>query len=120
MWCAGKELFEAVYENAVKKEGTCKIYGFGKEYEEALVYMIPSFELPGEENVYKIKNLYVAVCDRPQLGYDFIISDTMFSKADTLIYRREDKRMEIVFDKDEYTCVPKRTNDSLSITIFSQ
>lgn len=119
VWCAGKSLFEAIYPNAIKRNSKCKIYGFGKEYEEALVYVIPEFKLYDEKCTYKIKGLYVAVCSRPNLGYDFIFSDTMFSKADTYIFRRNNKRLEVHFDKEEYICAVKSIKDAMSITVFS-
>ena len=39
--------------------------------------MIPKFELSGENESYKIMNLHIAVCYRPLMGYDFIMSDML-------------------------------------------
>ena len=39
----------------------------------------------------------VAVCYHPLIGYDFVMSDTMFSKTDTFIHRIGNKYVEIFF-----------------------
>jgi hypothetical protein len=119
VWCMGVEKFKLAYPDAIKKEGICKITGFGQGEEIAYIYGIPVFELNGGDN-YKIVNLQVAVCMHPQIGYDFIMSDTMFSKTDTLIKRRGNKELIIYYDKEEYNCLVKNIGDSFNITTYSQ
>lgn len=121
VWCKGKKKFKRAYPNAVKQDYNCAISGFGKEPIMAEVYYISRFTLTDEEKQeYTVKGLYVAVCNHPIIGYDFILSNTLFSKADILIYQRKDHKAEFVFDKHEYQCAIKHHTDSFSIAVFSQ
>lgn len=120
VWCTGEHKFIKAYPDAVKMKWKAKIRGFGKEYEDAAVYVIPRFFLKTAEEEYAIINLQIAVCDHSQIGYDFVMSDTMFSKTNTSIYRLGKKYMEIFFEKDEYQCASKRGSGTFSIVTFSQ
>ncbi len=84
----------------MKQNWKSEIRGFGKDAEEATVYAIPEFSLSDGKERYKIQNLLIAVCNHPLIGYDLILSDTMFSKADTYIHRIGNKFVEIVFEKE--------------------
>ena len=84
------------------------------------VYIIPVFELADNHSVYRINNLQVAVCRHPEIGCDFVLSDTMFSKTDTLISRRKEKRMNIIFDKSEYYCTPRYDGNRFTVVTWAQ
>ena len=121
VWCMGAGKFLAAYPDAIKKQGEkCRVAGFGENPLQGDVYVIPQFELQDNKSTYKIINLQVAVCDHPQIGCDFVLSDTMFSKTDTLIMRRGKRRIDIVFDKDEYHCTPRYEDDRFTVTTWAQ
>lgn len=84
------------------------------------MYVIPGFDLSSGEEIYQIKNLYIAVCDHPLIGYDFVMSDTMFAQTKTVINRIGSKWAEIHFEKDVYQCAVKRGNGIFSIVTFAQ
>ena len=98
VWCMGEKKLKRVYPEAIDKNEECFVSGFGKEAVEGKVYTIPVFILSDERVVYQINNLQIAVCRNPAIGCDFVLSDTMFSKADTMIRRRKEKALEFVFD----------------------
>ena len=120
VWCAGEEEFLAAYPDAVKQNWNSEIHGFGREPEEGLVYIIPEFVLSDQNTEYRIRNLQLVVCDHPLIGYDFVMSDTMFSNADTFIHRVGSKYIEIFFEKDSYQCAVKKAGGTFSIVVFSQ
>lgn len=120
VWCVGEKAFVAAYPDAKRLEDETRIFGFGKEAEMATVYVIPDFSLTDCNEVYRIKNLQVAVCYHPLIGCDFVMSDTMFSKADTCIHRIGKKRIEIFFEKDQYQCAVKNASRTFSIVTFAQ
>jgi len=120
VWCSGETGFLAAYPDAVRIDQKTKIFGFGKEAEMASVFIIPEFVLSDASESYRIKNLQVAVCYHPLVGCDFIMSDTMFSKTNTLIYRLDNKRVEILFEKDLYQCAVKNAAGTFSIVTFAQ
>ena len=120
VWCSGEDDFLEAYPDAIKKGWDSDIHGFGMESEKGAVYVIPEFRLTDGKETYKIKNLQVAVCFHPKIGYDFVMSDTMFYRADTYIHRMNDRYVEIFFEKEEYQCVSKRGNGTFSIVVFSQ
>jgi len=120
VWCAGEEEFLAAYPDSKKMGWESEILGFGKEPEKGKVYVIPKFILSDGNTDYKIINLMVAVCYHPLIGYDFVMSDTMFSKADTFIHRIDNKYVEIFFDKDGYQCAAKKGKGTFSIITFAQ
>ena len=122
VWCMGENKLKRSYPDVVEKNEVCYISGFGKEAVEGKVYVIPVFELRDDMGAYRIKNLQLAVCKNPEIGCDFIISDTMLSKADTLIQRRGEKMLKIYFDKDEYYCTPRYDNSGkkFSVTVWAQ
>lgn len=120
VWCTGEKGFVAAYPDAKKLEEETKIFGFGKEAEMAAVYIIPDFSLTDGNEVYRIKNLQVAVCYHPLIGCDFVMSDTMFFKADTYIHRIGKKQIEVFFEKDQYRCAVKNAPGTFSIVTFAQ
>ena len=120
VWCTGEKKFQMVYPTAKKQDWQTEIRGFGGNPEKADVYVIPEFSLSDGKETYRIINLEVAVCNHHLIGYDFVMSDTMFYRVDTFIHRMNDKYVEFFFDKEEYQCVSKRGNGSFSIVVFSQ
>ncbi len=120
VWCTGEKKFEIVYPDAKKQNWQTEIRGFGGNLEKASVYIIPEFCLSDGNNTYKILNLQVAVCNHHLIGYDFVMSDTMFYKADTFIHRINNKYIEIFYEKESYQCVAKRIGGTFSVVTFSQ
>ena len=120
VWCTGENKFLAAYPQAKKLDWKTEIYGFGKEQETASVFIIPEFILEDGKEVYKIINLQIGVCYRPQIGYDFVMSDTMFSKTNTTIYRIGKKRVELSFEKNSYHCAVRKGSGTFGIVTFSQ
>ena len=120
VWCSAEEDFLESYPDAVKQGWESEVRGFGKDSEKGAVYIIPEFTLSDGKETYIIKNLQIVVCNHPLIGYDFVLSDTMFSKTDTFIHRIGNKYIEIGFEKDFYHCAVKRANGAFSIVTFSQ
>ena len=121
VWCMGSKRFQKAYPDAKKKEDEiCNVAGFGEKPIQGDVYVIPSFELTDGKSLYCLKNLQVAVCSHPQIGCDFVLSDTMFSKTDTLIIRRGEKRLKITFDKSEYYSTPRYEGDRFTVVSWAQ
>ena len=54
------------------------------------------------------------------IGCDFVMSDTMFSKADTYIHRIGKKKIEVFFEKNQYQCAVKNAFGTFSIVTFTQ
>ncbi len=120
VWCSGKALFNATYPDAVKVDYTTRINGFGKGARLAQVYKIPEFVLENEGVTYKILDLYVAVLDYSKIGFDFILSSTMFSKSDYTVSNSE-HFLIISFRKEEFRCTPLVLNNEVDkITIWTQ
>ncbi len=120
VWCSSEEDFLDAYPDAIRQNWDSEIRGFGKEAETGHVYVIPEFKLSDGKESYVICNLEVLVCYHPLIGYDFVMSDTMFSKADTYIHRIGNKYIEIFFEKDKYQCAAKRADGTFSIVTFAQ
>ena len=120
VWCTGDKKFQIVYPKARKLEWQTEIHGFGGNLEKADVYVIPEFSLSDGNNTYRINNLEVAVCNHHLIGYDFVMSDTMFYKADTNIHRIYDIYVEISYEKESYQCAVKRVGGTFSIVAFAQ
>lgn len=120
VWCKGEKRFKRAYPDAEKQDWNSEIRGFGKNPEEGMVYVIPEFILYDGKAEYRIRNLPIVVCYHPLIGCDFVLSDTMFSKADTYIHRIGNKYLEIFFEKESYQCAVKRANGSFSIVTYSQ
>ncbi len=120
VWCTGERKVIKAYPEAVKLKWKAQIRGFGQKYEKASVYIIPRFSIKTPDEEYNIINLQIAVCNHSQIGYDFVMSDTMFSKTNTYINRLGKKYMEIYFEKDVYQCASKRGAGTFSIVTFSQ
>ncbi|MBR1669446.1 MAG: hypothetical protein IJ695_01990 [Butyrivibrio sp.] len=121
VWCASEKALLKAYPNAELDQRKGFISGFGKDKQECKIYKIPEFELSEGDKSYKIENLYIAACKRPQIGCTLIMSETMFSKTDTFIKRRNRKFLELYFDKDKFQCTLKYfSEDKFSIAIWAQ
>lgn len=120
IWCKGEKKLLLAYPDAVKQDWESEIRGFGKDAEKGAVYAIPEFSLTDGKECYKIQNLLIAACDHPLIGYDMVMSDTMFSKADTNIHRIGNKFVEILFEKEIYQCAARRGNNTFGIVTFAQ
>ncbi|MBQ9438952.1 MAG: hypothetical protein IJU50_11560 [Lachnospiraceae bacterium] len=120
VWCSGEELFLSAYPKAIKQNYDSEIRGFGKGADKGKVYVIPDFFIADGKETYRIKNLQVAVCYHPLIGYDFVMSDTMFAKTDTFIHRMGGKYIEFFYEKEIYHCAVKRAGNAFSIVTFAQ
>ena len=83
----------------------------------------PSFQMAS--NNFKFTALLdtgseAPVCYRPSIGYDFVMSDTMFAKTDTTIRRMRGKQLIIEYEKEEYRCAVKRAGGTFGIVTISQ
>ena len=120
VWCRGERRFKRAYPDAVKQDWESEIRGFGKDAEKGAVYIIPQFILTDGNEKYVVENLQLVVCKHPHIGYDFVMSDTMFAKTDTFIHRINNKYVEIMYEKGRYQCAAKRAGGAFSIVVFSQ
>lgn len=119
VWCMGERKFLKTYPEAIKQNNNCYISGFGQGREECFVYIIPKFELSNGYATYIINNLKLAVCNRPAIGYDIVLSETMFSMVDTVIRRRSGKLISFCFNKKEYNCISKDAMNTMSVSVFA-
>ena len=113
VWCRGTKKFMAAFPEAEKFDMICKISGFGKGREKADVYMIPKFCLYAGNKAFVIERLVVALLDKPYIGCDFLISETMFSKVDSFTYRREKRELHIVGENRLYHCTARQQGDEV-------
>lgn len=121
IWCMGVKSFLKAYPNAIHKSGeTCHISGFGQTPIIGKTYIIPRFVLQDTNASYVILNLQVAVCRHPQIGCDFVLSDTMFSKTDMCIIRRGKKRLVLHYDQNSYQCTPLYSGNHFTVTTWGQ
>ena len=121
VWCSDVEFFLKAFPEAKKAEITAKVTGFGKEAETASVYIIPKYTLNDGNTEIVINNLSVVVLFKPNIGCDFLLSETMVSKMDTFTYRRGKKELHIVSDKSEYNCTTRKNSGELiDIAIWVQ
>ena len=121
VWCTSEKAFLKAYPEAelINKDGY--ISGFGEGVSKCKIYKLPVFELSNGNDFYRILNLHVAVCQNPEIGCSLVMSDTMFSKTDTLIKRRGNKMLEIFADKNEYQCTFQYLDSGkLSISVWTQ
>ncbi len=121
VWCTGSVKLLSAFPNAEKMDYICKISGFGRDIEPAEVYMIPDFKLNTENGSYSINRLHIASLEKPHIGCDFVISETMFSKIDTFSYRREKRELHLVCESKDYHCSARRMDkEILDISVWSQ
>ena len=123
VWCRSENLLKKAYPEAEKTDYFCDISGFGKETERTTVYVIPLFELSMNNVSFRIKNLLVASLFKPSIGCDLLLSETMFSKTDTLTTRRSKRELTISFDNiaRPFECTPISINkEAASITVWTQ
>ena len=100
---------------------TCQISGFGKGREKAEAYMIPEFCLNDGNKVFEIERLVVALLDKPYIGCDFLISETMFSKVDSFTYRREKRELHLIGEDRLYHCTARQQGEEvIDITVWTQ
>ena len=120
VYCMTENDLLRAFPSAIKKEETYKLTGFGVGAVDAASFIIPEFKLEKDGSCYIIKNLQILQTYRPDIGCDFLLSDTVFSNVDTFIYRHGKKQMEIRYYKAEYQCTPIYGNDRFKITVWSQ
>ncbi|MBO4395019.1 MAG: hypothetical protein J5819_01565 [Eubacterium sp.] len=115
-----EDKFLNAYPEAEKLNIPCDVSGFGKGSVPCSVYRIPEFKLNDGNTSYLIFNLVLAVYENPKIGCDIVLSDTMFSKTNTVIQRIGDKALRIEFEKDGYYCTPMINGKSIAITTWVQ
>ena len=120
VWCLTEKRLLRAFPDAEKKEETYKLTGFGVGAVEAAAFVIPEFKLESNDSCYFIKNLQILQTYRPDIGCAFLLSDTVFSNVDTLIYRHGKKQLEIRYYKPEYQCTPIYGNERFKIAVWSQ
>ncbi len=121
VWCSGEELFLLSFPKAEKTTAITHLSGFGSGQIDAVIYRIPEFALgDNKTGRYMIRNLFVAVADYDRIGFDFILSATMFAKADYTISNAE-KTLVICYDKEVFEFTPIMAGDSIEkITVWAQ
>ena len=121
VWCSDDEFLLKAFPDAKKTDITARVTGFAREAETASVFVIPQFSLNDGNSAITINNLSVVVLHKPNIGCDFLLSETMVSKMDTFTFRRSKKEFHIVSDKAEYFCTAKKNNGELiDIAIWTQ
>ncbi len=106
VWCSGEDLFVSAFKDARKTEYTTQLSGFGNGYTPASIYIIPEFILKSNKESFAISNLYVAVASYSGLNFDFILSNTMFSKTDNTIKNSRHLLQSEIGDDRPYICTP--------------
>ena len=122
VWCTGEDLLLRAFPDAQKTPYTCHVTGFGKGEETGSVYCLPTFTLRTEDGAaFVIRNLLLITMSKPFIGCDFLISETMLSKTDTMIYRTQERRIQIDFEDKEYHCTGKLLGQKLlDISVWAQ
>ena len=118
VWCSGDDLLIKAYPDAIKMNLDCNISGFGTGTERGNVYVIPDFKISKGNAAYTIHNLFVISILKPNIGCDFLMSETMFTKTDMTILRRNAREMKILFDDRDYYCTAMRRNGILLDTVI--
>ncbi len=121
VWTSGEGKFIEAFPEALKLEGECKISGFGKGRESARVYVIPLFSIEDGNGRFEIERLVIALLQKPYIGCDFLISETMFSKIDSLSFRREKRELHLICENRKYQCTARKNgNEILDISVWVQ
>ena len=123
VWCRSEELFCRVFPDAKKTDFYCDISGFGREVERSNVYIIPLFELSVKGALFQIKNLLIANLFKPFIGCDLLLSETMFSKTDTLTTRRGKRELCISYTKMNrpFICSAMSLNkEAIGISVWTE
>lgn len=121
VWCRNEQRLLLAFPSAEETKYTCKVSGFGKGQEDGKIYKIPSFELSDGKSTLTIRDLYLAVIDKQNIGCDFLISETMFAKTDTHIFRLSKKVLELDFEDRDYFCTANRVGGMLvDISVWVQ
>lgn len=106
VWCSGEEMFINTFKDAVKTDYEVYLSGFGEGVTPAKAYIVPKFVLKKDNVVFEIDKLYVAVTDYHNLNFDFILSNTMFSKTDNMISNSNNTLQIHMYDDRPYICTP--------------
>lgn len=91
-----------------------ELYGFGTGKEILPMYRVPNFKIESDYgskgdtsagDYIEFKELYIACCSRPAIGYPLVLSATMFSHMNYTIYNvgKNERQMEIVHNKIMYS-----------------
>ena len=123
VWCVGKTLLKAAYPDVKKTDLIANITGFGKESEECFIFRIPIFSLKCGDTEFRIKDLLVAEIYKPSVGCHLLLSETMFSKTDTITTRRKERTLQIVYDDRgrAFVCTARRNGKELvGLTVWTQ
>ena len=115
--------FCRVFPDAKKTDFHCDISGFGRETERSNVYIIPLFELIRKDASFQIKNLLVATLFKPFIGCDLLLSETMFSKTDTLTVRRGKRELCVSYTKMNrpFICSAMSQNkEAMGISVWTE
>ena len=123
VWCAGEKILKGTYRDAVKTDFVGNISGFGKESETCQIFRIPMFSLKNEKAEFCVKDLLVAEIFKPFIGCHLLLSETMFSKTDTITTRRKERTLRVVYEDLErpFICTAKRNGKELvGLTVWGQ
>ena len=121
VWCSDVDFLIKAFPDAVKTGLSARITGFGTGVETADVFMIPDFELSDGNEAIHIMNLSIVVIFKPQIGCDFIMSESMLSKVDTHTLRHSTKELQIDFYKNMFVCTSKKLGgELLDIAVWMQ
>ena len=123
VWCVGKTLLKVAYPNVEKTDLIANIAGFGKEFEKCSIFRIPMFTLKSGDIEFCIKDLLVAEIYKPSIGCHLLLSETMFSKTDTITTRRKERTLQIAYDDvgRAFICTARRNGKELvGLTVWTQ
>ena len=123
VWCNGERMLKMAYPDAVKTDFIGNISGFGKESEECSIFRIPMFSLKSGETEFRIKDLLIAEIYKPAIGCHLLLSETMFTKTDTITTRRKERALQIVYDDvgRAFICTARRNGKELmGLTVWTQ
>lgn len=99
-------MFNSTFRDVYKTGFEACLSGFGKGYTPASIYVMHQFMLKDGKTEFRINNLFVAVTNYPGLYFDFILSNTMFSKTDNLI-KNSEHILQITMPGDRpFICTP--------------
>ena len=126
VWNGTSATLLVYFPDAEQTEYKTTVSGFGgnsKNVREA--WKIPHFELTDsidQSKGYRIKNLLVAVIDDMDLGFNLILSATLFKKVNYTIANRDTNapHMLIECDDREYYCIADGVKEYSDVTYISR
>ena len=126
VWNGSSDTLLVYFPDAELTEYKTTVSGFGgssKNIRE--VWKIPHFELTDsidQNKRYIIKNLLVAVIDDMDLGFNLILSATLFKKVNYTIANKDNNspHMLIECDDREYYCIADGVKESNDVTYISR